>query len=348
MNREQLAMSKEDMKVHVKTLKCEKLNLKDIFSLRALRLCVVVFIMFYATDMLFCETNNEDVNKEPSYQFSTGISAGILYGTSFELVYQKPDVLLSELRWNMNPLFYLGTFLEISRKDFFERPGFYAKLDLKAGFPGKTGSMEDLDWLAADNTLSHFSLHDNFTNSAFLLDASLGYSIPFFSAFIITPQIALHYMHYKWIGRDGYYQYGDEIISGIVYEAWDDSIPKTYVHGNVVGYSQDWIIASFGLSLQYSFLKRFFIEGSFLFSPLISVSAVDVHYFTDVRYNDNSSGGYMLEPAFVFSFSFNEKMKLNAKASYRYINDSTGFSGYTLVGAEYEMWDAGITFCYKF
>ncbi|MDR2901154.1 MAG: omptin family outer membrane protease [Treponema sp.] len=314
------------------------------------KLFFIIVLLFCATFLLFSQTN---------YQLSTGVSAGMLYGSSFELVYRTRDDVVSELRWDMKPLFYLSSFLEYARTDPFSRSGFYARVGLKGGFSGKTGFMEDRDWMAAENALSHFSKHDNITNEALLLDASFGYSFPFFSSFIITPLLNFHYMRYDWTGLNGYAQYGDEIVRDVLYEAWDESIPKSYLSGAVIGYSQNWLIPSFGLSLQCVFFERVLLDGSFLFSPWIWVFSVDDHYARDLRYYDSSSGGYLLEPRFALSFVFNKKMKLILNGSYRYTNDSKGdsrsydsesdiFLGTSLAGAEYQVWDAGITFSYSF
>lgn len=321
-----------------------------------LKKIIFIIFMFHTINLLFCETNTG--KGESDYQFRTGISASMLYGTSFELVYQTEDKLLSELRWDMKPLFHIGSFLEYSLKDPAEKVGFYGNIGLKAGFPAKTGFMEDRDWLSAEYGLSHFSKHDNDTNASVLLDMSLGLSIPVVSALVIRPLLSFHYMHHKWTAYHGYFQYGENISDG-VYEAWDDSIPKTYLHGSVVGYSQDWLIFSVGTSAQFSFLKRCILEGSFLYSPLILVYATDDHYLTNTQYRDTASGGYLLEPAAAFSFIFNQKMRLSLKASYRYIHDSKGHSyeypryenvlqGKSNAGAEYEVWDIGITFSYGF
>ncbi len=317
---------------------------------------VIIFLICYTSPLLFSEQDQDNNKKESNYQFSTGASLGMLYGTSFELVYRTGDILLSELTWDMKPLFYFGSFVEFSRKDPMEKTGFYAKLGLKFGFPANTGFMEDRDWEAANYELSNFSRHDNFTNSALLLDFAAGISIPGFSTVIITPFLGFNYMHYKWTGRDGYLQYA----SGT--NAWDDSLPKIPCYGPVISYSQNWIIFSAGFSVRYPFLKRFVIEGGFSFSPLILVYALDDHFLRSTKglqFHDEVSGGYLLEPTLGFTYRFTPKMQLNLKASYRYTNNTKGNSqGYnnendslvsvSLAGAEYQVWDLGLTFSYNF
>ncbi len=313
--------------------------------------------MCFTTSVLFGETDSGQSKKDSDYQFSINASFGMLYGTSFELVYRTNSSLLSELRWDMKPLFYLGASVEFSRRNPAAKAGFYAELGFKAGIPANTGSMEDRDWISAEYELSHFSKHDNVTNSALLFDASLGYSIPLFSTgIVVTPLLGFHYMHYQWTAHDGYTQYAKDG------NAWDKSLPKTPSYGSIVGYSQDWIIGSFGMSVQYSFLERFTVEGGFLFSPLILVFAKDNHYQREnggICFFDKVSGGYLLEPSLAFSFLFNRNMKLSLKASYRYTDKAKGSSyaynntgdhliSVSIAGAEYQVWDAGITFTYCF
>jgi outer membrane protease len=359
MSREQLAMSKEKKKFHENMLSCKEFHTKplrhEVLKFFApFRLFVIVFFfIFCTTAFLFSETDNNSTKNQDSYQFSTGISAGMLHGTAFELVYHTKNILLSELRWDMKPLFYIGTFLEYSQKNPLEDFGFYGNIHLKGGFPAQTGSMEDRDWLASGNQLSRFSTHENYTDSAFLIDASLGISVPLFSSFIVKPLLNFHYMDYKWNSKNGYTQYAENDT------IWDDSVPKKPIFGSVVGYSQKWFIFSLGFSLQYHFFKRFMLEGNFLFSPLIFIHAIDDHYLGNIRYYDNSKGGYMLEPALSFIFSINNNMNLNFKASYRHINNSKGssyayntennsFFGESRVGAGYKAWDIIINFRYSF
>ncbi len=322
----------------------------------------ITLLICFSTSVLFGETDNEQSEKDSDYQFSINASAGMLYGTSFELVYRTSSALLSELRWDMKPLFYWGSSVEFSRRDPASKPGFYAELGIKTGIPANTGFIEDRDWDLIFGELTHFSKHDNITNSALLFDASLGFSIPVFSTgIVVTPLLGFHYMHYQWTAQDGYTQYAKDNNANV----WDESLPKTPSYGSVVGYSQDWIIGSFGMSVQYSFLERFTVEGRFLFSPLILVYAKDNHYQREnygglgIRFYDEVSQGYMLEPALSLTFSFTRNIKLNLKTSYRYIDNSKGDAyaynntgnhliSISLAGAEYQVWDAGITFTYCF
>lgn len=318
----------------------------------------ILFYMIFFTSFLWSETKTGAAEKDSSYQISAGISEGMLFGTSFELVYEMSDIVVSELRWEMKPLFYLGSFVELSQKNPLDSAGFYAKLGLKLGIPSTSGFMEDRDWNAVGYQLSHFSSSTNLTDSAVLLDLTFGVSIPLFSTIIITPLVGWSYMHYKWTARDGYAQYGKELPDGHN-EVWDESLPKIPFYGPVVAYVQDWIIGSVGLSVKYPFLKRFLVEGSFLFSPLIWVYAVDDHFLRRIRFTDDLHGGYFLEPALSFSFFFNQKMRLSLQASYRYTNNTKGFSqthdiktnafmGKSPAGAEYQVWDTGISFTYSF
>ena len=321
---------------------------------------VIIFLTACPKTGLYAETETPG-KKEFSYQFTAGYTAGMLYGDSFEIVYRTSSILVSELTWNLKPLFYMGSFLEFSRKNPTEKLGFYSKLSLKFGFPSKTGYMEDRDWLTADYGLSHFSKHDNYTNSAVLLDFTAGLSIPLFSKLVITPYLGFNYMMYKWTARDGYTQYGS-YISDNIYNPWDESLPKTNCYGPVVSYTQDWFIFSFGVSAVFPFLERFAVEADFLFSPLIIVNALDDHYIQSpggVQFHDEVYGGYMLQPSLGFTFKLTPKMQLNLNGQYRYIHNSRGysykyfnstgtFSTASLAGAGYQVWDIGVIFGYTF
>jgi outer membrane protease len=317
----------------------------------------VIFLFFFsATSLLFSESENNLENQKSSYEFSTGLFLGMLHGTSFELVYKTPTIPLSELQWEIKPLFYIGSFLQFSQSNPIEKNGFYSKLTLKIGFPTESGFMEDRDWLATENNLSHFSKHTNTTNNTILFDISLGYSFSILSTIVITPLFGFHLMYYDWIAEDGYVQYAKDG------NTWNNSLPQIPSKGSVVGYSQTWKILSFGLSIKYPFLKRFILEGSFLYSPFIWVDTIDNHFLRNtegIRFYDKIERGYLLEPSLAFYIIFNQKIKLHLNASYRYINDSKGYSyaydnkdnsflNKSLAGAEYQVWDAAINVIFSF
>jgi outer membrane protease len=300
------------------------------------------------------------------YSFSLASSFGLLAGYGEEIVYKYAgeETYLSQLLWNMKPLFYYGAALDFSWKNLLGALGFYSTLSLKFGFPGKTGIMEDRDWNTPEDELSNYSRSDNYTTGALLLDFSLGVSLPLRSFGVLKAYGALAWMNFQWTGRDGYLQYPKDSKGDYLYTvALDDSTPKDPLYGISIIYSQNWLLISPGVALSVPLLTWLKLDASFQISPLIFCVARDDHLLAQNEYEDRITGGLYLEPRGDIIFSFRERFELSLYASYRFIKGAhgeswgreTGLEGdgsfyqYTQdTGAAWYALDSGITFKVRF
>jgi outer membrane protease len=260
------------------------------------------------------------------YTFSISSFFGIKYGYAEEIVYNGPktDAKLSQLLWNIKPLFYWGAAFDFFQRDPMARWGFFANATLQAGLPARTGVMEDRDWMAAGGGQSHFSSHDNYTEDALFLDISAGPSIPINGILRLKVFVGLSYMSLKWMGRDGYLQYAYEIGKTGTYNNWDSSLPKVPVYGPVIHYQQDWLIFSPGIAAHIPLLERFDIGVYFKIGPVIFCYDLDDHFARNLQFSEFMYGGIMLEPKGVFAFSLNERVKFSLDISYRFMEGSRG------------------------
>ena len=159
----------------------------------------------------------EGQNARQAFSISTSASAGVFFGQAVEDIYNQflsKDYKNSELVWPFTPLYYSGAGLSL-----VTRMGFFADLDVRQGFAGKTGSMTDSDFLNGDAVRTHFSQSDSYTERALLLDLKAGYDFPMRGPLGLGFFGGLSYMDFKWSARDGYYQYP---TSGSDYY-WDSS-----------------------------------------------------------------------------------------------------------------------------
>jgi outer membrane protease len=262
------------------------------------------------------------------YTFSAAASAGLIYGQGEEIVYKNPgnDSYLSQLLWDMKPLFYVGSSLNFSRSNPREGIGIFSDLTVRLGIPAGTGKMEDRDWLASDSYLTHLSSHHNETQGSLFLDFSLGFSFPVFPRILFKFYGSLVYMSLSWSARDGYFQYAAEDNNG--YPPWDESIPKVYMFGTVINYSQKWLIISPGIALSVSLFPFLEAEFSFQIGPPVLCAAQDEHIQKKVIYRDDLSGGIYLEPRGKLIFSPLTRVELSLECSYRMIKGSRGVSSY--------------------
>lgn len=312
---------------------------------------VILFYIFLCPPTLQAESPDSD--KTFPYTFSVAASGGFLYGQSEEIVYKAPnsDAYLSQLLWDMKPLWYAGASLNFSQINPMEKLGFFMDLSLKFGIPSKTGTMEDRDWTADDEHLTNFSSHDNYTRGAFILDFSAGLSVPIVSKLLINLYLGFSYMNFSWDSHDGYIEYETG--------NWE----KIPFYGPAISYSQQWRIFLLGIQLNIPF-KPFAIALSFQGSagPFIYCADQDEHFSRNLQFRDYSSGGVLLEPKGAFTFSLHPKADLSLHIGGRYISGVRGItkerktglsSDGTFVksgeaGAGYAMLDTGLSVKVRF
>ena len=266
------------------------------------------------------------VMAQENYTLSAIPQFGIFYGQAEEIVYPPPSTYplkgnrdyLSQLLWEMKPVFYYGLDLDFSRVQPMDRIGFYSVLSLKTAIPGKSGNMEDRDWQSkVNNALTNYSVHDNFTEEIFWLDASLGLSLPIRHLFLLKMQLCYSYMRFCFYGMDGYMIYAKEISSGVFEPIGDAPVVSLNGFGKVISYTQEWFIFSPGFSFGMDFLKYFYFELFFQISPVILFVDIDDHLMTKVQYKDYLMGGVFLEPRAAISFTPNKWLSVSFETSYR-------------------------------
>ncbi|MDR1863564.1 MAG: omptin family outer membrane protease [Treponema sp.] len=263
------------------------------------------------------------------YSLSLSSSFGILYGHSEEVLYNDDgddDTYLSELKWDLKPLYYTGTALDFARTDPWERWGFFGGVSLKYGFPSKSGIMEDRDWMAeSGNFLTHYSRHDSYSQGALLSDISLGLSFPFFDVLLLKTSIDFSYMYFSWLAQDGFYQYASK-DSGGDYLPWTNDIPKKPLSGPGIIYSQNWFILSPVLAVEVKLSPRFFLDFYVAATPLTFCASIDEHLKAGFQAQDFSLWGLSLREGIGFAFVPKEKFEIRLDWGFRYISGTRGNS----------------------
>jgi outer membrane protease len=284
--------------------------MKNITALTIL----VIIINILTPNSAFCQ-------EADTYGFSIGAQTGFIYGQAVEIVYPLPqetkNKFLSELIWDMKPVFYLGAQAQFSRADIFSGPGFFSSLSFKAGIPADSGTMEDRDWMSAANSdLTHFSSHTNRTRQFFAFDAAIGATLPVKTFFYFKPFIGFSWMRFAFTGRDGYgsYPWGNESFLG----------------KEVIRYRQDWLLFSMGLCAAVKVLPQLTFELSFKISPYTYCADVDEHLdtsdeklLTAAEYRDFTDWGLHLEPSFNVTYSV-KRVDFMLNFAFRKIENTSG------------------------
>lgn len=229
-----------------------------------------------------------------------GGSFGLLNGQSEEIVYrdEKTDDKLSQLLWDIKPLVYSGIDIRYSWRKPENRWGLFADALLKFGFSGETGAMEDRDWLVLDypKFLTHYSVHNNKTENALLVDASMGVLIPMFEVFLLKPYISYSFMHFSWTANSGSFLYPPSDKENVIEHAY-------LIQPIDVGtYEQTWHILAPAVAFYGEFNRYFNIELSLKLSPFVWCSDEDNHIGRNLIITKDTNNGFFFEPGFVFSF----------------------------------------------
>jgi outer membrane protease len=261
-----------------------------------------------------------------AYKLSLGTSIGLLMGRSEEIVYRNGSTKdkMSQLLWYFKPMVYAGLDLHYNSQVPQRKWNIFADGIFKFGFPGETGQMEDRDWGSEQyvNALTHYSVHDNKTERAILIDTNIGVSFTIFKTYLIKAFVSYGFMNFSWVGSRGSILYPDD---------------HRYItsSGAVISYEQTWNIISPGVSFYGAFNRYFDIEVSFKLSPFIWLSATDHHFARSLVYVDDCNGGFYFEPNLLFSFKANNFITLGLSFSYKNISGTRGDDEYAYQGQKY-------------
>ena len=278
------------------------------------------------------------VQGQQAYAVSVRPLFGLVSGHAEELVYPDGTTiapLLSELLWNMKPVFYYGVLLDFSQTRPIERWGFFSNISLKQGIPGVSGIHENRDWMSVVNTgLTDYSVHDNHTRELFFFDFTAGLSFPLHRAVLLKTYINVSFIRFSFFGKDGHGMYAREIDptpfrnSG-QFHPIKENPDREQFQGKVISYTQEWLYAAPGVAVSYYFFNNFFAELSFMASPLIVSAALDEHKEHALRprgtqYRDYMQGGIMIEPGLQLFFAAGKQLAVSWDISWRYISGTRG------------------------
>jgi outer membrane protease len=296
----------------------------------------------------------EQATNKSGPRFSLGVSLGLLHGQGEEIVYwdEGSDRKLSQLLWDIKPLGYAGVEVGIDWQKPGSRWGFFTDAMFKFGFPGASGVMEDRDWRGVNypDWLTDYSVHDNRTRRAMLIDAAIGASFRLSELFLLKASLAYNFMTFSWTASGGSFLYPG------TKEAPNNHFPIEKLGVSEVGnYSQTWHIISPALAFCGKFNRYFDAELSFAVSPLIFSTAVDNHLLRtpplDIFFD--MFGWLFIEPKLVFSYTPKDYFSLSLSVSYRNIIGTRGDGKYVwqdgstieennAVGAGYHAFDVGL------
>ena len=210
------------------------------------------------------------------------------------------------------------------RGDFDILDYVYTGLDFSIAVPGKSGQMQDYDWLNSvggtygsnidwfndppdENT--DYSCHTNNLEKYMSFSFALGGNIHLPYEIKVSPFISYDYDYIGFYASDGW---------GI-YKANDWE--QTDFYGKVIAYKQETNAFSLGAKVQSTAVPRTWLYSDFSVSPALTfTNAIDHHY----SYEDPKSGA-----AYWDKFTYLWQLKANLKAQFIFNeNHSAGLAGF--------------------
>jgi len=281
------------------------------------RKTILILVFLY---LIFAMPLCADIFDISEHSLSMQIETGIFYGTAYEILYETShsENYVSELQWNMKPLWFVGAFFEYAPQKPLAGNAIFFNFDLKIGIPSKTGVMEDRDWLdtSKPNVLTLFSSHDNKTVGAFIMNGAGGFSIPLAGNFLA--KISLDYMMIfnYFEAWDGYTQYGTNTTNPPYYP-WSPNLPKNYFSGLGVSYLQLWTAVNPVFGIEWH-KNKFIFKSAFSFNTNIYSLTFDYHHArTPPFYIINlSAKGFLFDAKGSFFYNISNSFSVGVSLAY--------------------------------
>lgn len=265
-------------------------------------------------------TPDADIN------FSAGFSFGVMNGEINEYVEDENHYNnhMSQLDWDIKNI----KIADINTDILIERT-LLIKTDIRFGFAGESGFMQDYDWLNPVSwpkdpleELTNYSKHTNILTKYYKISETLGVNLYLPLRITLTPFMMFEKEEIDFDGIDGYSLYKSN--------NWEE---KSF-SGNVISYQQDTKMLFFGLALNFMPFHRAGLQISGAISPKITdVDAIDRHRLTRVAYWDHVYKGTMYKAQ--TSLYFNAyKWRFNLNGEIYYLPEATGFTSQARLDSE--------------
>lgn len=260
-----------------------------------------------------------------SLSFSVEAFSGMKYGQVDELVLYDNDDQLSRLEWEQ----HYSPFIGIAVRGDIDTV--FLKASASGAFPYRSGIIEDFDYRLDDHSIiTDYSAHNAYLDTDFILSAELGAEIPVHKTVNIVPVFGFTYQNRMWRAVGGYGQYEGTTDNP---QPWTENTPVTPFAGTVMSYQQTIWYPSVGAQIELLPENRFSFGLAGYWYPFMSVTAVDHHFVTGMRYKDTMTGqGWRVEVSAMLDSVLNAgKGNLKLTAGYEAFslrgNTATGYIG---------------------
>jgi hypothetical protein len=253
------------------------------------------------------------------WHFSAAPLFGVHCGTLGEYVF-TPDTngsyqKLSELDWDMKPVWYYGAKISLGWH------GFALSCYASRSIPERAGSMYDSDWqnitINSDaDTKTNYSISENTLTSSCKLGAGASYTFYLDKYVSVQAAASIDYTQTTMEARNGYGWYADKTtlnnngINTTSGSPYTSSQAVYYPAGQLSGvdYTRKDMLTWIGITDIITPLEQFTGTLSFFVSPYAYIQSLDIHYGTSTNnyYADSMSGfcsAYRIETSCMYNFT---------------------------------------------
>ncbi len=269
------------------------------------RLFFLIFSLFFYSILLFSEGKDYlNIRITPEVALMNGLVKEYVFDENCT----NDNNILSRLDWGVKNIALFKINAEVDILDYI-----HTGVNFSIGVPGKSGEMEDYDWMNSITEswsndspaeCTNYSCHTNTLEKYLTFGAALGGNILLPADIKLTPFLGYSYDFIAFIGEDGYSSYKSN--------DWKEES----FSGKVISYKQETNSILTGFKLAVTSVPRTYLYSDFSFSPALSfTNAMDYHHLTSNAYWDK--------------FSFIWTLQSNIRAQYIFNqNHSAGIAGY--------------------
>ena len=270
---------------------------------------LIVFAACFSTN---ASAKNWSISVSPILGLHIGKLGEYVFNKNADGEYKK----LSQLNWEIKPIFHYGGQLAIAWK----------WLSLSAYgqgcIPMRCGNMDDSDWLNLNSVKNIYSIHENSLASSYSFGGTFAYTFRPQDTFALQFFCGIDYECIAMEARNGYGWYGEGWNTAAVLEkgAWDGNGTKFYEKVAGIDYMRETVRTWLGCGMEMKFINnRLSLTLSFSLSPYLYVQSLDHHYGNNKQhYNIDIIHGVLsaYKPRALVVFNFNKNFSIFLDASW--------------------------------
>lgn len=272
--------------------------------MRLIIIIIFTVILLYPFSALYSLHVIPDSNQQNRNSVSFSLETGLMNGNIGEYVYSG-DNKISELKWDIKPLIYVGNVIKAKFKNNISAGlGYWFNVNSRAG------NISDTDRGSAGEIIK-YSDHESVIVTARFFDVFAGYDFILSDRLRLTPLAGYNYKQFILEARNGY---SEDVSTGTHY----------YSSGVFIQYDQKYQIPYAGIAVLYGFIPDLSVTLSGTFSNMLFCRAEDNHVSGVQVFYDNFEWGRYYSVAAAVEWFLGDRLSLAASFGYYAVRELRG------------------------